>query len=136
MPVLGVSACVWRDGSVLLIRRAKEPLAGSWSLPGGHVEPGETVLEACRRELHEETGVSAELSHLLGLYDVIQRGRDGALSRHYAIACYGGLWQAGEPRASGDAGAARFVSLAEIGRLSLMPSVKAAIARMAEILNL
>ena len=56
---------------MLLIQRAKPPV-GLWSLPGGHVEFGETALEAAARELLEETGVVAELKELVGLYEIIR----------------------------------------------------------------
>ena len=90
LPKLGASACVWKDGKVLLIQRAKPPL-GLWSLPGGHVEFGETALAAAQRELLEESGVTADLTEFVGLYEII---REKPLF-HYAIACYGGLWTVG-----------------------------------------
>jgi len=60
-PVAAVGAVCLRADTVLLIRRAKPPLAGAWSLPGGRIEPGERAVEAVHRELAEETGVSADL---------------------------------------------------------------------------
>ena len=78
-PRLGASACVFRDGLVLAVQRAKPPLAGIWSLPGGHVELGETTRQAALRELREETGVEADLTRLAGIFDVIRRGTDGTL---------------------------------------------------------
>lgn len=54
---MGVSGLILRDGRVLLVRRGKEPFLGFWSLPGGHVEPGETPEESVRREVREETGL-------------------------------------------------------------------------------
>ena len=136
LPRLGVSACVWRDGRVLLIERAKPPLQGVWSLPGGHVEPGETVVAAAHRELREETGVEAELSHLAGLYDIIHHDGAGVIMVHYAIACYAGLWRAGEARPLSDAKAVRWTPFAELDGLSLTASVQAAIARSRELLKL
>ena len=70
LPKLGASACVWKDGKVLLVQRAKPPL-GLWSLPGGHVEFGETALAAAERELLEESGVTADLTAFVGLYEII-----------------------------------------------------------------
>ena len=61
--IKAASACVWRDGEVLLARRGKTLGKGTWSLcPAGKLEPGETALEAAHRELLEETGVTAELA--------------------------------------------------------------------------
>ena len=59
---------------VLLIRRARDPFAGAWALPGGFVEKGETLVAAARRELHEETGV--EVGDLEQLYTAGDPGRD------------------------------------------------------------
>jgi ADP-ribose pyrophosphatase YjhB (NUDIX family) len=53
---VGVGAVVIRDGKVLLVKRRNPPSTNKWSLPGGHVEPWENILEAAARELKEETG--------------------------------------------------------------------------------
>ncbi|MFO1122704.1 MAG: NUDIX domain-containing protein [Hyphomicrobiales bacterium] len=134
-PRLGASACVWRDGRVLLIERAKPPL-GIWSLPGGHVEPGETAAEAARRELAEETGIVAQLETFVGFYEVIRRDAAGSVSLHYAIACYAGLAQSGEARAGSDAAACRWVLPGDVGPLLLALNVRDAIERARAILNL
>jgi ADP-ribose pyrophosphatase YjhB (NUDIX family) len=135
-PKLGVSACVWQDGRVLIIQRAKPPLQGVWSLPGGHVDPGETAIAAARRELFEETGVEAQLEHLVGLYDFIRRDPEGRLVAHYAIACYTGSWMAGEATAGGDALAVRWSSLAELPALAFTPGVPEAILRARDLMKL
>jgi 8-oxo-dGTP diphosphatase len=129
LPRLGVSACVWRGEDVLLIQRAKPPLIGAWSLPGGHVEAGETVREAVHRELLEETGVSASLDQLVGIFDVIRRDDAGLLTHHYAIACYTGAWTAGEPRAASDAATARWMAPSDLRGLVFVPNVREAIAQ-------
>jgi ADP-ribose pyrophosphatase YjhB (NUDIX family) len=82
MPKLGASACVWKEGKVLLVLRAKPPL-GLWSLPGGQVEFGETAIAAAERELLEESGVMADLTTFIGLYEIILEKP----AFHYAIAC-------------------------------------------------
>jgi 8-oxo-dGTP diphosphatase len=129
-PRLGASACVWKDGQVLLIQRAK-PTAGLWSLPGGHVEFGETALAAAQRELLEESGVTADLIEFVGLYEII---REKPLF-HYAIACYCGFWRSGEARASSDALAAAWVSPAEFHVFDFAPNVPEAIARARVLLK-
>ena len=135
-PRLGASACVWRDGRVLLIQRAKPPITGAWSLPGGHVEAGEAIEDAARRELAEETGVTADLTQFVGLYDLIRRDAAGALTHHYAIACYAGLWRSGEARSASDAAAACWLAPSEFAGLSFAPNVQAAITKAKELLRL
>jgi ADP-ribose pyrophosphatase YjhB (NUDIX family) len=88
--VLGVAAVIWNaEGDVLLIRRAKEPRKGQWSLPGGKLEFGETLIEGVRREVREETGLEVEI---LGLVDVAETIRDasvGAADDHFVLIDYG-----------------------------------------------
>src|SRR5215470_13732542 len=60
-PRCGASAAVFRGEAVLLIVRAKGALKGLWSLPGGHIEPGETARAAALREVREETAVEADI---------------------------------------------------------------------------
>jgi len=131
LPKLGASACVWRGGKVLLIQRAKPPV-GLWSLPGGHVEFGESTRNAASRELLEETGVTAELVQLVGLYEIIREKPP----LHYAIACYCGLWAGGETVAGSDAVDARWLSPSELHPLDFAPHVRQAIARAQELLKL
>ena len=130
-PKLGASACVWKDGRVLLVQRAKPPL-GLWSLPGGHVEFGETAVVAAKRELLEETGVMADLTAFIGLYEIIRQDPPF----HYAIACYGGVWRSGEAHAASDALAARWAAPAELDSLDFAPHVREAIARAQALLGL
>jgi 8-oxo-dGTP diphosphatase len=101
---------------VLLIQRAKDPFKGSWALPGGHVDVGETSLEAAVRELAEETGVnvSSELLHLVGVYDAPGRDPRGryvtaAYTAHFASAVL--------PTAGDDARLARWWPLADLTSL-------------------
>lgn len=112
-PVPAVGIVCLRGDEVLLIRRGKPPMQGSWSLPGGRIEPGERAVDAALRELAEETGVVAELA---GLIDVV----DGIFpdsGRHYVLIDYAARWVSGEPVAGDDALEARFVSLSEVDGL-------------------
>jgi 8-oxo-dGTP diphosphatase len=106
---------VFRNSSVLLVQRGKGALVGLWSLPGGHIEPGETAKAAAAREVLEETGVEADLAGLVDIHDVILHRDDGTLRAHYLIAVFCGRWRAGEPTPGGDEMAARFVPVEEIG---------------------
>lgn len=74
-----------RDGLVLLIRRGQEPLKGEWSLPGGAVELGETLEEAIRREVLEETGLVIEPLRMIETLDRISRDAAGRVRYHYVL---------------------------------------------------
>jgi 8-oxo-dGTP diphosphatase len=110
-PKCGASAAVFRHRQILLIERGKGALQGRWSLPGGHIRPGEPARLAALREINEETGITAELYGLVDVHEVFLRGSDHALTGHYLLAVYFGLWQAGEPVPASDAANARFVNL-------------------------
>jgi len=70
---------------VLLIRRAQEPLKGEWSLPGGGVELGETLEDAIRREVLEETGLAVDVVDVVKAFDRIVRDADGRVRYHYVL---------------------------------------------------
>jgi ADP-ribose pyrophosphatase YjhB (NUDIX family) len=90
-PIAGVGAVIVRDDGpggqkqVLLIRRAQEPLKGEWSLPGGAVELGETLEEAIRREVLEETGLIVEIIDTVQAFDRISRDAEGRVRYHYVL---------------------------------------------------
>lgn len=89
-PFLGVSAIVQSTAGILLIERGKPPLAGIWSLPGGIVETGESLEEAVRRELEEETGLAFQPERLARIVEIIRPDRDGKTQRHYVIGVFFG----------------------------------------------
>src|SRR5262245_58765436 len=128
-PRCGASAAIFRGGEVLLVERGKGALKGRWSLPGGHIEPGERAACAARRELAEETGIEADLAGLLDIHEVLLKSEAGSLLAHYLIAVFFGRWRAGAPVAGGDAAAARFVAIAEVGRYPLTDGAAELIAR-------
>jgi ADP-ribose pyrophosphatase YjhB (NUDIX family) len=134
-PKAAASAAVFRNGAVLLVERGTGALAGTWSLPGGHIEPGETAAAAALREIGEETGITARLLGLADVRDVIRRDGAGVLTAHYVIAVYYGIWVAGEPVAAGDSRAARFVPVADLGRYPLTENTMDVIAEAAERLG-
>lgn len=118
-PRAAASAAIFRNGCVLLVKRGKPPVSGIWSLPGGHIEPGEPAREAARREITEETGITAEIAGLADTHDVIIRNAEGVLTAHYLLAVFYGGWVAGEPVAATDCADARFVPVDEVRNYSL-----------------
>lgn len=85
-PLVGVGAVVWRGPDVLLVRRARPPNAGSWSIPGGGLEPGETLLEAIAREVREEVGLELRCLVMIAAVELIRRDPDGRVRYHYLLA--------------------------------------------------
>lgn len=128
-PRPAASAAVFRDGCVLLVERGKGAPRGWWSLPGGHVEPGETVREAAERELMEETSVRAHISGLSEVRDVMIRDATGALTAHYVLTIFYGHWHEGEPMAGSDSPSAEFVPLSRLAAYRLTDGVSEAVAR-------
>lgn len=113
-PYVGVGVVVFRGDEVLLCQRGKEPRRGGWSIPGGAQETGETVFEAGRRELAEETGIDAEIYALIDVIDAISRDDDGRVRMHYTLVDVVAEWRAGEAVAADDVAAVRWVPIAEI----------------------
>jgi mutator protein MutT len=127
-PKLGAIAVVVRDGRVLLVERAKAPNAGTWGFPGGHVEWGETALEAAVRELAEETGVIATSPEYLTNLDVIAQDETGVVQYHYLLAVVLCAYVAGEPVAADDASDARWFTPEETQALEQAPRLQDVIA--------
>jgi len=92
------------DGDrVLLIRRAKAPHAGKWSLLGGHQELGETVRQTAAREVREETGLEVRIAEFLDVVDAITPDGKGGTAYHFTLIDFAADWVAGEPVAGSDA---------------------------------
>ena len=93
-PQLAVSAAIFRNDKILLVRRARSPAKGFYSLPGGRVEFGETLHIALHREVDEETALKIEIIGLAGWREVVPAAPgDG----HYLIMSFAARWTAGEP---------------------------------------
>lgn len=116
-PYVAVSAAVVRDGRVLVMRRAKPPVHGLYTLPGGVVETGETLAAAVIREVSEETALTISPVGLAGEHEVILRDADGRVARHFVILAYAARWIAGEPAPNEEVAELRWVSPAELATL-------------------
>lgn len=105
-PLLTVDCvAVDRNGRVLMIRRGNSPFKGRYALPGGFVDVGETVEDACRRELFEETGVRVNKLTLIGVYSSPKRDPRG----HTVSAAFLARLRTASPAAGDDAAAAEWV---------------------------
>jgi acetyl-CoA carboxylase carboxyl transferase subunit beta len=111
--ILGASAVIVADGAILLVQRGHEPQLGRWSVPGGRVEPGETLAEAARREAYEETGLEVRIGD--ELWDLTIPAGDVAYEVHdFAATVTGGTLRAGD-----DAADVRWVPFGELDLLPL-----------------
>jgi len=116
-PFLAVSAAIVREGKFLVVRRARAPAHGLFSLPGGVVELGERLTDAVVREIAEETGMSIEPLALAGYREAIVRDGDDRVERHFVILCFAARWRAGEPRLNEELSEARWIEPAELAAL-------------------
>jgi 8-oxo-dGTP diphosphatase len=134
-PYLAVSAAIVRDGHVLVVQRARAPAAGLFTLPGGVVEVGETLLEAVMREVREETSLTIEPVALAGFREAIARDGDGRVERHFVILPFAARWLAGEPRLSEELSDARWLRPADLATLPTTPGLAAIVATAFERLE-
>jgi len=116
-PYLAVSAAIFRDGRVLIVRRARPPAHGLYTLPGGGVELGEALVEAVIREVDEETGLKIEPIALVGYREVITRDAASRIERHFVILPFAARWISGEVALNEELAEARWLAPCELSGL-------------------
>jgi ADP-ribose pyrophosphatase YjhB (NUDIX family) len=119
-PIVGVGVVVLESTKVLMIRRAKNPRQGKWSLPGGAQELGETVYDAAQREVLEETGLSVKILGIVDVIDSIQKDDLGKIQYHYTLIDFVALNIGSSiPKAGSDASEVAWMTMEEISNLDL-----------------
>jgi 8-oxo-dGTP diphosphatase len=131
-PILAASVALVREGRVLIARRARAPLLGVYSFPGGGVEVGETLQAAAARELREETGLEADI---LGFLDHLEPiVREGERVRaHYVIVAFVARWRGGEPQPGPELDEFAWVDSAEVVRFRTTAELPRLVARAIEL---
>jgi ADP-ribose pyrophosphatase YjhB (NUDIX family) len=110
-PFVGVGALIFRGDSILLVKRGKPPREGQWSIPGGIQHTGETVFEAARREVREETNLEVEIKEIVAVVDSIVRDETGQVKYHYTLVDVMAECNEGDARAGDDAAEVAWVPL-------------------------
>jgi 8-oxo-dGTP diphosphatase len=110
-PELAVSAAIFRDGQVLLIQRALAPAKDLWTLPGGRVEVGETLVEAIVREIREETSLEIQPLKLAGYREIILTDNVAGRGRHFVILPFAARWIAGDVKPNEEIREARWMPI-------------------------
>jgi len=118
-PRVGVGALVIHEGKVLLIKRGVEPSKGSWSVPGGSLKLGESLVACAERETLEETGVVIRGEKPIYVFEYQELNQEDRLRYHFVIIDVYGHYVEGEPTGGDDAAEARWVSKEEIPLLPM-----------------
>ena len=120
-PIPSVGAVMIDDGRILVVQRGRGPYAGSWAIPGGRQRRGETMQDAVRREVREETGLVVEVGDPVWIGDIIDPADPP--SYHYTVVDFTAFAIGGELEAGDDAADARWVDLDEVRGLPLTPTM-------------
>ena len=118
-PRVSAHVMVRKDNKVLLIQRGGEPYKGTWAPPGGGVELGETVYDAGKREVREESGVEVEIEGIQEIQDFIRRDKAGNVEAHTILIRLLARYVSGTPRAASDAADIGWFALNEIDKLTM-----------------
>ena len=131
-PIVGVGTVVLDGDMVLMVQRGKPPRQGSWSLPGGAQELGETIHEAARREVREETGLEIEIFGLIDVVDSVRPDADDKIEYHYTLIDVAGHAVGGTLMAGGDAQDCRWFTRPEIDAMDIWSETKRIITLAAD----
>lgn len=124
LPLIAVGGVLLKNGKVLLVKRKNEPGKGLWSIPGGLVEPNETLRDAVKRELREETGLDVEPLRVIHVAEVVEKDSEGRTKYHYVIVDHLCRIIGGTLRPGDDAKEVRWVSLSRAKELPITDTTR------------
>lgn len=133
LPIVGVGGVIVSHGRALLVKRGKPPLEGQWSIPGGLLEIGETLMEGVRREMREETGMDVRPLDLIDVFERIELDGGGKARYHYVVLDYLCEATGGEARAGDDVTHVAWASAEELEQYSLSSTATRVILKAFEI---
>jgi ADP-ribose pyrophosphatase YjhB (NUDIX family) len=132
-PELTAAAVITRGDRIVLILRGVEPGRERWSIPGGHVELGETTRDAVRREVLEECGLVVRPGEIIDVVDYIRRDSEGRVEYHFALVDFLAEYVEGELRAASDVLEARWVTWDEALEADLTGTARAVIEKARDL---
>ncbi len=132
-PIIGVGAIIIKGKKVLLARRGKEPGLGEWSIPGGAVKLGETLIEAVKREVHEEVNLGIRVGEVVEVLERIFHDPKGRVQYHYILVDFLCEHLSGKGKPSSDALEVQWVPLSEIPHQPLPGKTKRVIQKAFEM---
>lgn len=129
-PLVGVGTVTIKSGKILLVRRAFDPGAGKWSIPGGLVEVGEKLSEAAARETEEETGLQVEILELINVFDMIDLDESRKVKYHYVLVDFLSKPKGGKERLSEEVTDIRWVTFEEAKGMDLTRTARKALEEL------
>ncbi len=135
-PLLGACTAIWRDDKILLAQRSVAPNSGTWAMPGGLVEVGETLEQAAIREIREETALELSKVVFNRFHEIILRDDNHRVERHFVLAMFVTICETGTAVAGDDAAAVDWFTLDQMHKLPLTGQTDAFVRESLELLPL
>lgn len=118
-PAIGIGAVIFKDNTVLLVKRKNPPCQDEWAIPGGKVKLGETLKQAAEREIYEETGIKIKANNTIYTFELIEHDEKNSILFHYVIVDLAAEYLSGELHANDDAIEARWLTNREMLNLNV-----------------